>query len=118
LKARASSTNNQLRPVGKTVDSVAPSKIRNTSKRITSVENFDPLKNVHPLPLSVAIDLSAVSARISDSTLIDLFTDFWPPAPSSFRDRSWDIKVQMRAAGFSTELVKNHCLKAAFSWGV
>lgn len=122
MKARVSSTHNQLRPSNKsTIDLLTTTTSKRQTKRTvaSSTSSFDPLQNVIHLPLSVQVNIDTISEQVSDSDLIDLFADFLPPAPSSFRgDRAWKIETQMRAAGFSPDILRKHCLKAAFSWGI
>ena len=92
------------------------------SKRtvIDTASSFDPMKNVFPLPTRLPL-LAAELQSIPSSISLDLFADLWPPAPSSFSNtpgKSWNIENQMRAAGYSVELVMRHCVKAALSWGL
>lgn len=88
---------------------------RRTKRAIESVEEFDPLKNYIPLPTSLPILKTELDA-IPSAIVLDLFADYWPPAPSS--KANWDIERQMNAAGFSMDLIKMHCVKAALSWGL
>ena len=65
------------------------------------------------LPLKLA-ELEIIPAEI----VLDLFADYFPPAPSSYRDKEWNIEKQMKAAGYSLDIIKRHCVKAALSWGL
>lgn len=78
-----------------------------------AVSVFDALKHVNPLTTRLPLpDLSTIPSTLA----FDLFSDYWPPAPSS--RPNWNIEQQMRAAGYSVELVERHCLRAALSWGL
>ena len=86
------------------------------SKRLSTPIVFDPLRNI--IPLASRLPLLAELDTIPSSLIIELFADYWPPAPSSYRDRNWEIEKQMQAAGYSIDLIKKHCVKAALSWGL
>lgn len=95
-----------------------PSTRRTTRKSAQAeTEVFDPLKNIIPLPTRLALNHAELEI-IPNEIVLDLFADYFTPAPSSYRDKEWDIEKQMRAAGYSLDIIKRHCVKAAFSWGL
>jgi hypothetical protein len=75
------------------------------------------LKNIIPLPTRIPFNLAETDI-IPSEIVLDLFADYFPPAPSSYLDKEWNVEKQMRAAGYSLEIIKRHCVKAALSWGL
>ena len=92
---------------------------RSTRRPGTQAETdqFDPLKNIIPLPTRLPLKLAELEI-IPAEIVLDLFADYFPPAPSSYRDKEWNIEKQMKAAGYSLDIIKRHCVKAALSWGL
>lgn len=111
-----------LRPTRTAALDTQPSQRRSkrTLDTATATATFDPLINVIPLPTRLPL-LAAEIESIPSTISIDLFADLWPPVPSSFSNtpgREWNVEKQMRAAGYSVELIMKHCVKAALSWGL
>ena len=102
-----------------TDDHSTTSSRRSTRRPGTQAETdqFDPLKNIIPLPTRLPLKLAELEI-IPAEIVLDLFADYFPPAPSSYRDKEWNIEKQMKAAGYSLDIIKRHCVKAALSWGL
>ncbi len=115
-KLKGSSTTSSTN--SKSITSISPLKLRpqrNTSKQ--PAIHFDPLSRHQPLSTRLPLpDLSTVE----DSIVVELIEEFMPKAPSAMttQKREWRIEAQMLAGGFTVELIKRHCLKAALSWGL
>ena len=103
-----------LRPARTAALDTQPSQSQRRSKRTldtlsTAEASFDPLKNVIPIPTRLPL-LAAELESIPSTISVDLFADLWPPVPSSFANtpgREWNMEKQMRAAGYSVELIMN-----------
>jgi hypothetical protein len=80
---------------------------------------FDPL--MHSREHSVSVTALALPDLDSIPTglLLVLLEEYLPPAPKNLaRPLKWDINEQMRAAAYSPDILKQHCLRSALSWGL
>ena len=85
----------------------------------TSIVHFDPFlySREHRVNQTV-LPLTALDA-LPDGLVLQLTEELLPPAPRHLaRTISWDIGTQMKAAGYSLDTIKRHCLRAALSWGL